>query len=241
MSLTPSIVDTAKLTDAQKDSMFLLHCNYFCNVRRDIFSRDLSQKNWVILLEESERLVGFSTQQVFSLDVAGTERVFLFSGDTIVEPSHWQDSKLAGCFGHLVLRLIDEYPELPLYWLLISKGFRTYRFLPVYFNRFYPVHCEETPPEYADLIREVARHKFKEAFDAENGLVRAGVECDRLKPEMCRVPEGRKADPHIRFFLARNPAFFKGDELVCLAEISRENINRYAWRVIKNTEVHWDE
>ncbi len=221
--------------------MFLLHCRYFCNVQLDIFLRHLHEKNWVIMLQEMEQLVGFSTQQVFHLDVAGKERIFLFSGDTIVEPRHWQDSKLAGCFGHLMLRLMDEYPDMPIYWLLISKGFRTYRFLPVYFKRFYPVHYEKTPPQYADLIREVAQYKFKDAYDAENGIVRSGVQGDRLRPEMCNIPEGRKADPHVRFFLARNPAFSDGNELVCLADISRENLNKYAWRAINNATVTWHE
>jgi hypothetical protein len=241
MPLNSVIVKTAKLTEAQKESMFLLHCRYFSNVRLEIFLRDLHEKNWVIMLQEMEQLVGFSTQQVFRLDAAGAERIFLFSGDTIVEPQHWQDSKLAGSFGHLILRLMDEYPDSFIYWLLISKGFRTYRFLPVYFKRFYPVHYEKTPPEYADLIREVARYKFKDAYDAENGIVRSGALGDRLRPDMCGISEGRKADPHIRFFLARNPAFAEGDELVCLTELSRENLNNYAWRVIKHTKVAWHE
>ncbi|MEJ2111761.1 MAG: hypothetical protein P8Z37_17995 [Acidobacteriota bacterium] len=175
------------------------------------------------------------------MDVGGIRRIFLFSGDTIVEPQHWQNSKLAGSFGHIMLRLMDENPDSFIYWLLISKGFRTYRFLPVFFNRFYPVHYEKTPPEYLNLIREVALYKFKEDFDAGNGVVRSDVLSDRLKPEMCEIPEGRKSDPHVHFFLARNPTFYKGDELVCLADISRENLNKYAWRVINNTTVVWHE
>jgi hypothetical protein len=241
MPLDSAIVKRTKLTDAQKERMFLLHCRYFCNVQLDIFLQDLSEKDWVIMLQDTGQLVGFSTQQVFRLDVAGTERIFLFSGDTIVEPKHWQDSNLAGCFGHLMLRLINEYSDLSIYWLLISKGFRTYRFLPVYFKRFYPVHSEKTPPEYADLMRTAARHKFREAYDAEKGIVQLGKRGDRLKPEMCVIPAGREKDPHVRFFLARNPAFSEGDELVCLADISRENLNQYAWRAIKHTTVDWHE
>jgi hypothetical protein len=241
MALTSTIVKTTKLTETQKEAMFGLHCRYFCNVQHDIFLRDLHEKGWVIMLYEMGQLVGFSTQQVFRLDAAGAERIFLFSGDTIVEPQHWQDSKLAGSFGHLILRLMDTHPDSAIYWLLISKGFRTYRFLPVYFKRFYPVYYEPTPPEYADLIRQVARYKFKDAYDSENGIVRLGVLGDRLSPEMCVIPEGRKADPHVQFFLARNPAFSEGDELVCLTDISRENLNQYAWHAIRYTTVTWHE
>jgi hypothetical protein len=68
-----------------------------------------------------------------------------------------------------------------------------------------------------------------------------GGQKDRLRPELCDVPPSRQRDPHIRFFLDRNPTFHAGDELACIADISRENLNAYAWRVIERTAVHWDE
>ena len=241
MSLTAAIVKRSKLTEAQMERMLLLHGRYFCNVRRETFFKDMQEKDWVIVLQDAGELVGFSTQQVYRLEVAGVERVFLFSGDTLVEREHWQDSKLAGCFGHLMLRLMADYPQTPIYWLLISKGYRTYRFLPVYFKRFHPTFSEETPPERAELIEAVASAKFGDAFDAASGIVCLGEQGDRLNPEMSAIPEGREADPHVGFFLARNPAFAEGDELVCLADISEENLNKFAWRVIERTTVAWHE
>ena len=221
--------------------MFLLHGRYFCNVHRDIFLHDMEGKDWVIILRDEHGLAGFSTLQVIRLAVDGIDRVFLFSGDTIVDRAHWQDSTLAGCFGHFMLRLMAEHGSTLLYWFLISKGYRTYRFLPVYFRSFYPAYDRRTPPEYAALIRAVATHKFGDAFDAQTGVVRLAGRKDRLKPEMCEVPEHRANDPHVRFFLERNPTFSSGDELACLADISQANLNKYARRVIEHTSVNWDE
>jgi hypothetical protein len=241
MALTSTIARLATVPESQKESMFLLHCRYFCNVHRDAFFNDMNQKDWVIILREGREIVGFSTVQVLRCTVDDAERVFLFSGDTVVDRAHWQESTLAGSFGHLLLRAMAEYNTGSLYWFLISKGHRTYRFLPVYFNSFYPAYDRTTPPEYARLIHAVATLKFGEAYDASAGLVRLAGQKDRLTPEMCEVPEGRRKDPHVRFFLERNPAYCHGDELACIADVARENLNRCAWRAIKSTVVDWNE
>ncbi len=221
--------------------MLRLHRQYFDNVRPETFFSDMSEKDWIIILEDSSEIVGFSTLQVFRADVRGRERVFLFSGDTIVDRKHWLNSKLAGSFGHFMLRLLDEFPDTPLYWFLISKGYRTYRFLPVYFREFFPVHDKDTPPEYSDLIAAAATQRFNGAYDINSGLIRAGAQGDRLKPGMCDVPHGRETDPHVQFFLDKNPGYAAGDELACIANISKENLNRFAWRVIEQTKVTWHD
>lgn len=220
MPLTSVIARVPKVPVSLKESMLLLHGRYFSNVHPDTFFSDMNAKDWVIVLRDRGSIAGFSTLQVLRLPIDGVERMFLFSGDTIVDRAHWQDSTLAGCFGHFMLKLMAEHAGRPLYWFLISKGYRTYRFLPVYFKSFYPVHDRRTPPEYAALIRAVATHKFGDAYDARAGVVRLGSRTDRLKPEMCEVPESRRDDPHVRFFLERNPGYSMGDELACIADIS---------------------
>jgi hypothetical protein len=239
MSIESNIVDARKLPDAWKESMFDLYGRYFCNTSQDSFLRDLAEKDWVILLRDGDRIVGFSTQMVFWLRVNDREHAFLFSGDTIVDRAHWQDSGLAGSFGHVMLRLIRESGGTPLYWFLISKGYRTYRFLPVFFNRFYPAFDRTTPPEVARLIDAAANHKFGGAYDAATGLVRFGGRKDRLRPEMCEIPESRRRDPHVRFFLEKNPGYRLGDELACLAPIHHDNLNALACRVIRGTNPVW--
>lgn len=241
MSLNSIIARLSKVSESDKACMFELHDRYFSNVRRDKFLRDMDEKDWAIILRDGDRIVGFSTLQIIRLCVAGADRIFLFSGDTIVDCAHWRDSTLAGCFAHFMLRLIRENPATPLYWFLISKGYRTYRFMPVFFNRFYPNHAGAAPDNYDRLLGAVASHKFGSAYDAHSGLVKLNGHADRLRPEMCRIPRGRDRDPHIDFFLKRNPSYRDGDELACLAAISRENLNRRAWRVLEHTRVNWDE
>jgi len=240
MPLTSVIARLPRVPESQKESMFLLYNRYFSNVSLTSFLHDMNEKDWVIQLRNGPNIVGFSTLQVLRLPVGGAERIFLFSGDTIVDQVHWQSSALAGSFGHFMLRLMADYECHPLYWFLISKGYRTYRFLPVYFKSFYPAYDRVTPPDYGALLHGVASRKFGHAYDAQHGLIRSTGQKEHLKPELCEIPESRRKDPHVRFFLEKNPAYCLGDELACIADIARENLNKYAWRVIENTAVEWN-
>jgi hypothetical protein len=239
--LTSIITRVANLSEAHRDAMFRLHDRHFCNVRSAAFFQDLAEKDWVILLIDKGDLAGFSTLKLIRLPVAGADRLFLFSGDTIVDPAHWQNSTLAGCFGHFMLRTLSENPVTPIYWFLITKGYRTYRFLPVYFNHFYPAWNQPTPPPYAELLHAAASHKFGDAYNPHTGLIHHQEARDRLRPALCNIAPSRLQDPHVRFFLERNPNYHAGDELACIADISRDNLNRYAWRVIEKTAVQWNE
>jgi hypothetical protein len=239
MTLTPQIVARCRLTPATRMDMFALHSRHFSGVRQEKFFADLDEKDWVILLRDThDVVVGFSTQKRI-VDVPGADGTkFLFSGDTIISPEHWNTPYLSGCFGHLMLRLIGENPATPLYWFLTSKGFRTYRFLPVFFNRFWPGPDTATPPEIHALLKAVAAASFGAAFDTATGLVRIPAG-DRLSPSLAEIPPSKQADRFVRFFIERNPDFADGAELACLAPISRDNLNALANRVIAQTRPEW--
>jgi hypothetical protein len=241
MSLQASIVRQSRLSPADRESMLELHARYFSNVRRERFLADLAEKDWVIRLSHFERIVGFSTQRLMTLRHDGRDRHVLFSGDTIVDRAFWREHELAGAFGHLILRLMAEHGEDGLYWFLISKGYRTYRFLPVFFNRFWPNPLSPADAGRPALLPVVARARYGAAYDEARGVIVAAEDSDRLRPEMCDVPPSRRRDAYVDFFLDRNPGFARGDELACLAELRRDNLNDHAWRVIERTIPVWVE
>src|SRR5436309_2239183 len=147
MALVGELVPTVRVTPAQRDAMFALMERHYENVHRARFDADLDEKDWVILLRDrgTGEIGGFSTQMLLDADVDGRPIKALFSGDTIVDRDRWGDSALSHVWGRLALALIDRAGETELYWFLISKGFRTYRFLPVFFHEFYPRHDRPTP------------------------------------------------------------------------------------------------
>ncbi len=213
---------------------------HFEGVTRAVFERDLAEKRWAILLRtEAGELAGFSTVQVLDTVFEGQPHRFLFSGDTIVAPAYWNQPALAGAFGHLILRAMAEYGEERLHWFLITKGYRTYRFLPLNFTSFHPAPGRPVPAEAQALLAHVARLKFGAQFDAACGVIRADGTKDRLRPELCAIPEGRATDTHVRFFLERNPDYAKGDELACLADLRKDNLTALGWRQIERTRPRW--
>ena len=214
--------------------MFALMDCYYEGVDRAGFDADLAEKEWVIqvLDPQTQRLCGFSTQMLLRADVDGLPVWALFSGDTIIARDCWGDTALAHFWGRLALSLIGRLGRAELYWFLISKGYKTYRYLPLFFREFYPHYDAPTPPRAQAVLDTLARAKYPVAYDPSRGIIRAGAGRERLRPGVADLTVERLRDPHVCFFQARNPGHVQGDELCCLAPLTRENFTPAAYRVI---------
>jgi hypothetical protein len=73
----------------------------------------------------------------------------------------------------LAIELIDRYPAGSLFWFLISKGYKTYRYLPLFFREYYPRHTAPTPPWAQSIIDVLGRQKYPRAYDPSAGIIRA--------------------------------------------------------------------
>lgn len=233
MRLRGELLPISDLCEAERQRMLSLMVHHYEGVCPDRFAADLEDKQWVIALyDRADELQGFSTQAVFEVLVDGKRIRALFSGDTIVDREHWGDPALSHIWGRLALDLIDMSDETELYWFLISQGFRTYRFLPVFFREFYPRYDRPMPPRLQRILKALASERFDGDFDLENGIVRAGRDQYRLRDRLAAIPTKRLRDPHIEHFRRLNPHSGRGDELCCLAPLTRENFTSAAWRVI---------
>jgi hypothetical protein len=242
LDMNMQIIKISRVSGDEKMEMFNLINSYFSNFQIETFLKDISEKDWVIVLREpGEKIFGFSTIQVIPAAVDGREVIYVFSGDTIVDPQYWQANMLAPAFGFFMLRMIDDYKELPVYWFLITKGYRTYRFLPMYFRKYYPAWNKETPPEYDRLLKYICTGKFGKWYNPGTGVITFNGAKDHLNDQMCEIPESKKQNSHIKFFLEKNPYYYRGDELACIADISRENLNKLAYRIMEEKSVQWIE
>ncbi len=222
----------ADLHASQVEEMLALMNRYYRAVSRETFLDDLAEKAQVILLSDGHdgTVVGFSTLTVIDVVEGDQAARVLFSGDTIVERRFWHANPLAALWGRRVLELVDENPGERLYWLLLSKGFRTYRYLPVFFRHFYPRHDADTPAALGALLATVASARYGARYDAATGIVHAGHY--HLRAGMAELANRASRDPHVAYFVARNPGFVVGDELCCLAPLSRGNFRSAAYRVM---------
>lgn len=212
------VVRRAALTRRDRDAMFALYTAYFATADRITFERDLAEKEWVILLcDDDGTIEGFSTLMRLRL---GGATVF-FSGDTIVARHRWGSLDLP----RLWARHVFAEADADTYWFLISSGWRTYRFLPLFFREFYPRDAAMKP-----LLDTIARAKFGEAYDARTGVIRLATPAPLR--EGVSNPEARMSNPHVRFFVEANPGHADGDELACLVRVAVDNLTPAGLRMI---------
>lgn len=203
--------------------MYRLLCEHFDGVSLRQFSRDLSDKNWVVLIQRSGRLVGFSTILAYETCIDGAPFSIVYSGDTIVAPEAWNTSTLPRAWIESVAKLRWLYDRGPYLWLLITSGFRTYRFLPLFWCEFFPRFDRETPEHWKSLIDRLATERFGRKYDSASGIVRL-ENPQKLRGSLGVIPAGRDSNPNVAFFVSRNPGYAAGDELVCLTELSPRNL-----------------
>ncbi len=217
------LVPRGELTVRQKGEMFRLLAQHFDGVTTGQFARDLADKNLALLLERQETLVGFSTLAACTTAFDGSALNVVYSGDTIVARDAWGTTALPRAWVAAVDTLRATLPAGRCFWLLLTSGFRTYRFLPVFWRRFFPRFDAPTPPETQRLLEQLARERFGRQFDSRAGLVRF-AHPQRLRAGLEKAPASRGHDPHVRFFESRNPGHAEGDELVCLTELCPDNL-----------------
>ncbi|NJN84116.1 MAG: hypothetical protein HC802_18795 [Caldilineaceae bacterium] len=218
--------------------MYNLLAAYFENVTEEHFTRDLNEKDWVVLLSDASSGVvkGFSTLLQIRMMVGDMPIVALFSGDTIIDRAYWGEAELPRIWGAHVFELADSVaesdPGAKVYWFLISSGYKTYRFLTVFFRRYFPRYAEATPPEIKQILDALARAKFGDEYDAASGLIRF-AHPSPLRDGVAEVTPQRLRDPHIHFFVESNPGYMQGDQLACLVEIARDNLTPAGRRMLE--------
>jgi hypothetical protein len=189
------VVARSALSQQTTDAMFALLASHFAGVERTTFERDLAEKNSVILIEDGEVLRGFSTLRVYPTTAPGFPVTIVYSGDTIVERGCWGSAALPRTWIQLVQQ-VAPVDRGDVYWLLLTSGYRTYRFLSVFFRTFYPRFDEPTPAPAQALLDAVAAERFGSRYDAASGLVRfEHPHC--LAGDLAGVPTGRAADAHV--------------------------------------------
>jgi hypothetical protein len=227
-------VSREALSDAHREQMYGLLATFFSGVDRQTFGDDLRDKTHVILLEdESGVLRGFSTLLVYRTAVPGVDAMVVYSGDTIVDRAWWGSPSLAVSWLAAARALTAGAGTRDVYWLLLTSGFRTYRFLPVFWREFHPRF--DAAHDGKPLTDALARERFADRYDEASGVVRFGRP-QVLVPELLEVPQGRTHDPHVAFFLSRNPGHVDGDELVCLTNIADSNLTAAGRRIARSVE-----
>ena len=231
MTLQGKMVAVDQLNDRDRANLYRLMDAFYDDVTQEVFHRDLEEKNHcILLLDKAGTIQGFSTQRILQVEVAGQQVTGVFSGDTIIHPEHWGSLELFKVFAHHFIA--DQKGQEPLYWFLISKGYRTYKMLPLFFNEFYPDYRRKTPDFEQAVIHAFGLSRYPENYDPGDGVIHYQSVKDKLKPGVADVTERQRRDPDVAYFLEANPGYVRGNDLVCLARLAEENLNRTARRLL---------
>ena len=231
--LRASVVEPRALDQATRSAAFALFRAHYDGADQQRFEADLDEKQRVILLRDraTGALRGFSTVLYRPVRVGGRDAMFVFSGDTVIDRSCWGQKALQGAFAALLFRLKLRHPRRPLYWFLLSKGWRTYLLMANYFPRAVPRCDQADAPELKAVLDTLAAQRFGAEYDAAAGVVRYATPHERVREGLAPLDASVLANPHVRFFAERNPGHARGEELACLAEIRLRDLVRAAGRI----------
>lgn len=228
-----SVVENAARLDRDvRREAYALFERYYRAISFEQFDNELSNKDTIFLLyDEAGRLRGFSTLSVFSMTFDDAPIRVVYSGDTIIEPAHWGSQAFAFSWIRHIGRIASEAPDAPLYWLLIVKGHRTYRYLPAFGIDFVPDWRKPADPSLDALKDAIAMRHFGAAYKRDAGIVRFDKSRGHLAAQWAKVSEREARRPDVQFFLERNPGYVRGDELVCLCQLDASNMRPLTCRL----------
>ncbi len=218
------------IVKSELEAMVHLYLNYYEGCNANQVKADLAEKSEVLLLLDDNKLVGFTT--LLGYDQIWNDQPIrvIFSGDTIVDHKHWGQQALAFAWITRMGKLASEMPDIPLYWFVIIKGHRTYKYLPTFGKSFYP-HWSIERPDLKSLADFLAYERFGDDYNATNGVVEFASSKGHLKADIALPSEEEMRKESVRFFMQKNPNYLQGHELVCLCEITPENMKPLTKRV----------
>jgi hypothetical protein len=225
-------VAIAALDEPTRASLWRLFSAYYDGVSEAAFTRDLLEKDGVLVARDAGGCVrGFSTYRRYDGVADGRRYTALFSGDTIMEPSFWGDGALHRAYFRLWLAIKAAAPAVPLYWFLISKGYKTYLLLTRNFPTHYPRWERATPRFERAVLAQLGGSKFGTAYHGQDGVVRWPGGAARLRAGVAPIDAALLTrDAAVRYFVARNPGHAEGDELCCLGRVDARFVARSLWR-----------
>jgi hypothetical protein len=151
---------------------------------------------------------------------------------TILDKKHWGSPALGVQFLIYLWKLKLKNFGTPVYWFLISKGYKTYLLMSNNFKDSYPHYQRETPAFEKALMDRFYRDKYGNHYRTENGVISfAGTPTCKLKDQVAPITDELKKNvPGIAFFAQSNPNWHSGDELACIARMTLDMPARYMFK-----------
>lgn len=222
------------VSEKDQEKLFQLFSRYYESINYEKFLKDFRSKDDVIILrcKKDQVIRGFSTLKVISFTHKNKTRVGIFSGDTIIDENFWGATALTFEFFKYVLNVKKNNFFKDVYWLLISKGFKTYLLLANNFQTYYPRFDKETPGDIQNYMDQSWQELYPEDYCMEKKILTTANKFDRLKDHVAKIGTDEMSNPKIAFFAQMNPNWKAGDELCCVGRVDAGLVMRYGSRTL---------
>lgn len=236
MSYLTKFTTTARLNQSTQEKMAELYLANYDGTNLSLFQADLVDKDEVLLLYSDSNLVGFTTFKIYLKDWNNQQIKILYSGDTIVDRNHWGQQALAFAWIGRMGEIKRQDPDIPFYWFLLVKGHRTFKYMPVFGKSFYP-NWSIDRSDLKPLAIILAEEKFGSEFNSTTGVVEFKTSRGHLKAEIANPSEEDMTKEAVQFFVARNPNYINGHELVCICEMEEHNMKPLTKRLFRKSSI----
>lgn len=226
-----SIVAVEELGDDDLKVIVDLYLNYYDGTNASLVLSDMMSKTDVLLLYYEDTLVGFTTFEVYEREWKSKPIKVIYSGDTIVEKNHWGQQALAYAWIRYIGKLKEENQQISIYWFLIVKGHRTFKYLPAFTHTFYP-HWSKNCTDLKPLLDSLAKEKFGKYYDDVKSVITFDKSHGHLKENYAYPKENEKRNEAVGYFLERNPGYLHGDELACICSFDDDNLRPLTKRIL---------
>lgn len=229
-----------KIEAAIEKQMWGIFNRYYDSVDIETFKKDMAAKTSVIVLFDSgdNSVQGFSTIEVRYERIQGKKVCVIYSGDTVIESSYWGQTALHNAFLKYLITTKLKNIHLPVYWFLISKGYKTYLLLSRNFKNYWPNHQTQNFPEFErNLLNRLGTAKFKDSWVPEEGVIRFSYDTCKLKEAVAPITEKHLSHQDIAYFVEKNPEHATGTELACLGKLDMGLIYVRVAKQLKNWRV----
>lgn len=224
--------DIPSLSEDEINAITTLYLCYYDGSGESIIVSDLKKKTQILLLFHEGEIVGFTTFELYDRIWDDRPIRVIYSGDTIVHHQHWGQQALAFAWIRFIGELKRSEPRTSIYWFLIVKGHRTYKYLPAFTKSFYP-HWSIDRSDLKPLLDFLAEEKFGEFYDKNSGIITYTHSRGHLKSTFALPLEKETMKSSVQFFLERNPKYYEGDELACICDFDDTNLKPFTKRVLQ--------
>jgi hypothetical protein len=214
---------TSSLTAAELDEIWVVTDRYV-ETARAIYEKKLKALPEVGLWRtRAGTLVGLVSLDVYRTRFERRGSIIVFTSSVVIDAAYRGRHLTVRTGWRMLLREKLRRPWLRAYWLFDTFSYKSYVLLPHYFVEYWPRRERTTPPQTAQFIDHLARHRYGDDWIPERGIVRrSGTK--RLRPATAPIGDHALADPDVAFYQHVNPGHADGDMLVCLAPLTLRNM-----------------